>query len=59
MAQTETIVDTSVLSEVVNWIKTLKEVGVSADCAANVTAKFLIAAAGAEEEEEFEDYFEE
>lgn len=58
MAQTETIVDTSVLSEVVNWIKTLKEVGVSADTAANVTAKFLIAAAGAEEEE-FEDYFEE
>jgi hypothetical protein len=43
----------------VNWIKTLKEVGVSADTAANVTAKFLIAAAGAEDAEEFEDYFEE
>jgi hypothetical protein len=60
MTQTETIVDSSVLEEVVHWIKTLKEVGVSADTAAEVTAKFFLA--GSEEaapEEGEEDYYDE
>jgi len=60
MTQTETIVDTSVLDEVVHWIKTLKEIGVSPDTAANVATKFFLA--GGEEnstEEEEEDYYDE
>jgi len=58
MTQTETIVDTSVLEEVVHWIKTLKEAGVSADTAANITCKFFLA--GSEEQESpEEDYYDE
>lgn len=52
------MIDTSVLDEVVHWIKTLKDVGVSPDTAANVTTKFFIAATEEEEEEE-EEYYEE
>jgi hypothetical protein len=58
MTQTETIVDASVLDEVVHWIKTLTEAGVSADTAANITAKFFLA--GSEEQEApEEDYYDE
>jgi hypothetical protein len=58
MTQTETIVDSSVLDEVVTWIKTLKEVGVSPDTAANVAAKFFLA--GSEDSSlEEEGYYEE
>ncbi len=60
MTQTKTIVDTTVLEEVVHWIKTLKDVGVSPDTAAQVTSQFFLAAvelAGDDEEEE--DYYEE
>lgn len=54
MSQTQTIMDTSVLDEVVHWIKTLKEVGVSPDTAASVTTKFFIAASTvAEDDEEY------
>ena len=35
---TQTIVDSTVLAEVVHWIKTLKDVGVSPDTAAQVTS---------------------
>ncbi len=58
MSQTQTIMDTSVLEEVVQWIKALKEVGVSADTAASVTTKFFIATS-AVAEEEFDDEDEE
>jgi len=60
MTTTQTIVDTTVLEEVVHWIKTLKDVGVSPDTAAQVTSQFFLAAvelAGDDEEEE--DYYEE
>ncbi len=55
MSQTQTIMDTSVLEEVVQWIKALKDVGVSPDTAANVTTKFFIATSAIGEEEDFED----
>jgi hypothetical protein len=55
MTQTETMIDTSVLDEVVHWIRTLKDVGVSPDTAATVTTKFFIAASAATEEEEEEE----
>jgi hypothetical protein len=56
--------DTTVLEEVVQWIKTLKDVGVSPDTAANVTTKFFIATSASAEgdyddEEYSEDYDEE
>jgi hypothetical protein len=53
MTQTQTIVDTTVLAEVVHWIKTLTDVGVSPDTAAQVTVEL----AGDDEEEE--DYYDE
>jgi hypothetical protein len=59
MTQTETIVDTSVLDEVVHWIKTLKEIGVSPDTAANVATKFFLAGAEENSTEEDEDYYDE
>lgn len=66
MSQTQTIMDTTVLEEVVQWIKTLKDVGVSPDTAANVTTKFFIATSAVteedgdyEDEEYSEDYDEE
>jgi hypothetical protein len=58
MTQTGTMIDTSVLDEVVHWIKTLKDIGVSPDTAAHVTTKFFIAATE-EDEEEDEEYYEE
>ena len=63
MSQTQTIMDTSVLDEIVQWIKALKDVGVSPDTAANVTTKFFIATSAlaeeGEEEEEYSDFDEE
>ncbi len=66
MSQTQTIMDTSVLDEIVQWIKALKDVGVSPDTAANVTTKFFIATSAIAEEsceddedEEYSDYDEE
>ncbi len=58
MTQTETMIDTSVLDEVVHWIKTLKDVGVSADIAAQVTKDFFVAAT-ADSDEEDDDYYDE
>jgi hypothetical protein len=58
MTQTETIVDSSVLEEVVLWIRTLKEAGVSADTAASITCKFFLAGSEQQEAEE-EDFYEE
>jgi hypothetical protein len=58
----QAIVDTSVLDEVIHWIKALTAVGVSADTAATVTSQFFLAACemvaeedDAEEEGEFYD----
>jgi len=58
--------DTSVLDEIVQWIKALKDVGVSPDTAANVTTKFFIATSAMAEEgyeddedEDYSDYDEE
>ncbi len=66
MSQTQTIMDTSVLDEIVQWIKALKDVGVSPDTAANVTTKFFIATSAVaedyleeDEDEDYSDYEEE
>ena len=42
--ETETLLDVSVLHEMISWIKALTAVGVSPDAAAEVTSKFFIAA---------------
>lgn len=56
MQQTaETSVDTSILDEMVHWIKTLKDVGVSPDTAAKCTSDFFIAAGVATTEEVWDD----
>jgi len=57
MTQTPTVMDTSVLDEVIQWIRALKEAGVSADTAANVTSKFFIAASTVAEEDDEDDEF--
>jgi hypothetical protein len=61
MPQTEVVMDTSILDEVVHWIKTLTAAGVSPDKAAEVTTKFFIAAdvLAYEEGEEEEEYYDE
>ena len=60
MTQTQTIVDTTVLAEVVHWIKTLKDVGVSPDTAAKVTSQFFLAAVElAGDDEDDESYYDE
>jgi hypothetical protein len=56
--QTENIIDTSVLEEMILWIKALTAIGVSPDAAANVTSKFFIAAFAGDEDED-EEYYEE
>jgi hypothetical protein len=55
----QAIVDTSVLDEVIHWIKALTAVGVSADTAATVTSQFFLAACEmvAEEDDEEEGEF--
>lgn len=52
VVEPETTLDRTMLHEIVHWVKTLKEVGVSPDVAANVATKFFIAACNSEEEEE-------
>lgn len=47
----ESGLDRSMLNEIVHWVKTLKEVGVSPDVAAQVATKFFVAACNASEEE--------
>lgn len=66
MTQTQTVMDPAVLDEVIQWIKALKDIGVSPDTAANVTSRFFIAAsAGSDDDdedygdEEYPDYDEE
>jgi hypothetical protein len=63
MPQTQAIVDTSVLDEVVHWIKSLTAVGVSPDTAATITSQFFLAAcemiAEEEEGEDEEEFFDE
>lgn len=59
MQQTEASVDTAILDEMVRWIRTLKEAGVSADTAAKCTTDFFIAAGVATTEEYWEDEEEE
>lgn len=49
---TETGLDRTMLNEIVHWVRTLKEVGVSPDVAAQVAVKFFVAACNASEEEE-------
>jgi hypothetical protein len=48
----QAIVDTTVLDEVIHWIKALTAVGVSADTAATVTSQFFLAACEMVAEEE-------
>lgn len=48
----ETGLDRTMLNEIVYWVKTLKEVGVSPDVAAQVAKDFFVAACNAGEEEE-------
>ena len=52
VAEPETTLDRTMLHEIVHWVKTLKEVGVSPDVAAKVATKFFIAACDSDEEEE-------
>lgn len=59
MTATQTIVDSTVLEEVVHWIRTLKDVGVSPDTAAQVTSQFFLAAVELAGDEEEEEYYEE
>ena len=47
----ETSLDRTMLNEIVHWVKTLKEVGVSPDVAAKVATKFFVAACNASEDE--------
>ena len=55
-----TVMDSALLDEVVHWVKTLTSVGVSPDCAAQVTTELLLAASAQAEGEEFgEEDFEE
>jgi hypothetical protein len=54
VTQTQTVMDTAVLDEVIHWIKALKEAGVSPDTAANVTSRFFIAASSMSEDDEEE-----
>lgn len=57
LMEAEASLDRSVLAEIVHWIKTLKQEGVSPDTAAQVASKFFIAACSnsAEECEEWSD----
>ncbi len=48
----ETTLDRTMLNEIVHWVKTLKDVGVTPDVAAQVATKFFVAACNATEEEE-------
>lgn len=57
--ETETTLDRTMLNEIVHWVKTLKEVGVSPDVAAHVATKFFVAACNAAEEEEGEESWDE
>ena len=50
--ETETTLDRTMLNEIVHWVKTLKEVGVSPDVAAQVATKFFVAACNANEDDE-------
>lgn len=53
--EAETTVDTSILDEMVHWIKTLKDIGVSPDTAAKCTSDFFIAAGVATTEEHWDE----
>jgi len=59
--ETETSLDRTMLNEIVHWVKTLKDVGVSPDVAAQVATKFFVAAVSSEEceEEAWDEYSEE
>lgn len=52
VVEPETTLDRTMLNEIVHWVKTLKDVGVSPDVAAQVATKFFVAACNATEEEE-------
>ncbi len=55
--ETETTLDRTMLHEIVHWVTTLKEVGVSPDVAAQVATRFFVAACNAEDEDEsWEEY---
>lgn len=55
VAESEPALDRTMLNEIVHWVKTLKEVGVSPDVAAQVATRFFIAACQATEED-WEEY---
>ncbi len=50
----ESVMDTALLDEVVQWVKTLTAVGVSPDCAATLTTEILLATS--ESADEFGEY---
>ena len=59
--ETESTLDRTMLHEIVHWVKTLKDVGVSPDVAAQVATKFFVAACNAsdDEDEGWDEYEEE
>ena len=60
MVQTEQEIDRTILNELVVWVKTLREVGVSPDKAVDVAQKFFLAASDeCEELSEYEEEYEE
>ena len=52
VVEPEATLDRTMLNEIVHWVKTLKDVGVSPDVAAQVATKFFVAACNAAEDEE-------
>lgn len=52
----ETAIDRTALTELVHWVKTLSQAGVSPDVAAKVAKDYFIATCSADDEEcDFED----
>jgi hypothetical protein len=52
-ATAPTVMEPALLDEVVHWVKTLTSVGVSPDCAAQVTTELLLAASSQADGEEY------
>lgn len=52
----EQSLDRTMLNELVHWVKTLKEVGVSPDVAATVATKFFVAVCSSDCHESWEEF---
>ena len=55
VAESEPALDRTMLNEIVHWVNTLKQVGVTPDVAAQVATRFFIAACQASDDE-WEEY---